>query len=297
MQAELIAPYNPEMAKSLMAEAEIEEEPGREGRKELAKKSAEATVKRSEEQPAELAKVRDVVDRTDSMLTDIDALLEPDPGNPGGQRILSSGRGAVGSFDGHPWVPNIRQDTVDYAAKVDQLKSKLKIEGLQLVRDASKTGSGGGNITEAEWPIFESRIANLDMRQGEEQFAKQVASIKDYIQSLRDRVSAGYRDKYGETPIRTSIEAPAAPGQKAAARAAPGAPSVALTDTKKATLASAYQSASPEDRKRFVDRVVAEGADPSFLLGMEYGPTPPAFEKRVLSPTNRAGAILNARGR
>lgn len=96
---------------------------------------------------------------------------------------------ATGNIQGRSWVPNIWQSTADADAAIRNLKGKVATTALQAMRDASKTGGAVGNVSEAEWPILESMIANLDPLQGDQLFDQRLDELIKYVDNTKARIS------------------------------------------------------------------------------------------------------------
>lgn len=83
---------------------------------------------------------------------------------------------SVGSIQGN--LPSIRQGSIDFDKRVEQLKGRAFLDARQMLK-------GGGAITDYESTKAEMAIARLDQAQSEDQFK---AALKDF----RDAVTEGY---------------------------------------------------------------------------------------------------------
>lgn len=85
---------------------------------------------------------------------------------------------------------------------INNLRSKAQIEGMARIRAASPTGGAGGNVTEAEWPKFESLLGNLDPSQGDADYNKKLADLLAHTQKtmneLRDAYNVDYAEPYSK---------------------------------------------------------------------------------------------------
>lgn len=113
---------------------------------------------------------------------------------------------ATGNLQGRSWMPNIWQSTADADAAVRNLKGKVATTALQAMRDASKSGGAVGSVTEKEWPILESMIANLDPLQGDALFVQRLDELQDYARGAKERLLEAYKNTYKE-----DLAVPAAP--------------------------------------------------------------------------------------
>jgi len=78
------------------------------------------------------------------------------------------------------------------------LKSNLKSTGLNLVKSSNQAGIG--SITEKEWPIFESMIANLDQKMDEKTAKAKLGQIENFFERTQKRASEMYEKKWKSKP-------------------------------------------------------------------------------------------------
>lgn len=90
------------------------------------------------------------------------------------------------------YAPNVSEDARNAGTELENLKVQISGVVLQAMRDASKTGGAVGQVTEREWPRLENMLANLDPRQGRQQFMRNLAAIITYA----DQVKEALRDAY-----------------------------------------------------------------------------------------------------
>ena len=85
------------------------------------------------------------------------------------------------------------------ASRIENLRNVAQSIGLNLTRQG---GVAPGSITEREWPKFESFIANLDTRQGEKSFFKQLDQAEMMASNLIEDMKKEFETIYGESPLR-----------------------------------------------------------------------------------------------
>ena len=85
--------------------------------------------------------------------------------------------------------------TQDVGAKMDSLKSDLKLAGLEVIRQ----GGSVGQMTEKEWPIVEAMIDKLKPRMGEKAARDAYENIKTYLMEIASNGKTTYDAEWGET--------------------------------------------------------------------------------------------------
>lgn len=90
------------------------------------------------------------------------------------------------------YIPNVRQPSIDAQTELENLKVQISGTVLQSMRDMSKTGGAVGQVTEREWPRLENMLANLDPRQGQEQFMRNLRSVQDYSRQVESALREAY---------------------------------------------------------------------------------------------------------
>lgn len=90
------------------------------------------------------------------------------------------------------YLPGASSDT---RKKIEGLKSDLKSAGLELMR----SGGSIGAMTEREWPIVESMIANISPMLSEEEAAFQLAKVKTRMDQLVKNAQEAYQTEWGNT--------------------------------------------------------------------------------------------------
>jgi hypothetical protein len=131
------------------------------------------------------------VQTIDNMLENVNALLK------------SKDLGDVtGSLEGRGLTLNqvFSDDNATAASQLENLRSATQIQGLQDLRDASKTGGGVGSATEGEWPKLGSRVANLDPVQGTPEVRRQLRALRRDLRQSRAAVTGAYEEAYKGLP-------------------------------------------------------------------------------------------------
>ncbi len=194
-----------ESGEAMLKEAEAEEEPYREGAKEMAKQSAQARVKIAAEQPAAKRMLDTTNETLGSIDREIDNLLMQDES---GKATLTPGADSNvgGWYD--TYMPNQPGTAASNAwASIEKLKSNIGVQVLNAMREASPTGGAVGNVTEKEWPILQNQLASLDPRMGEEALAENLLEIKRRVARMRDIAAGAYESNYGSPEGRVSADA------------------------------------------------------------------------------------------
>lgn len=89
----------------------------------------------------------------------------------------------------------------DAAAELETLKSKLVVDTMTALRQASTNGSTGfGQQSDKEGQRLETMIANLDSAQSEEAVRKQLAKIKQFARESSAAAANRYKSIYGQVP-------------------------------------------------------------------------------------------------
>lgn len=157
-----------------------------------------------ERQPAAKALMDSALGPVDVMLATIgrlegeDATLEnPTLSQPASWMVgpLSDFFGGLTKF-GKESLANARSD-------LKNLRNSAQLMGLQLMRNASKTGGAVGQVTEAEWPKLEAMIGNLDPTQGDDSYALQMQMIKTNLQSFTANLNAAYQSEFNDVLDQT----------------------------------------------------------------------------------------------
>lgn len=87
-------------------------------------------------------------------------------------------------------------------ALLDEIKSKLALNSIQAMRDASKTGGAVGQVTEKEWPRLESAFKNLDTRQSYPRVQAALKDIVSIVQQSKARVAEQYNMTYPQQRVQ-----------------------------------------------------------------------------------------------
>lgn len=127
----------------------------------------------------------------DNVLSTIDRIKK----NPNTRDVVGAWEGAG---DG-PWGlnPLTAQGNATAFTDIDNLQNMLQVQGLQVMRDASKTGGAVGSVTEREWPKLSARFGNLNRRQDEKAFLNQLTQIEKDFRESKQRIADTYLKEYG----------------------------------------------------------------------------------------------------
>jgi hypothetical protein len=109
-------------------------------------------------------------------------------------------RDVVGSFEGRWFNPNqlLGDSNATAASNIRTFENNLQLRGMQAIREASPTGSAGGQVSEVEWPKFSSQFGNIERIQDEDTFIANITQIKADMNQLRAELTRAYVDDYGE---------------------------------------------------------------------------------------------------
>lgn len=86
-------------------------------------------------------------------------------------------------------LANIRQN-------IASLQQAMSVEGLQDLRNSSKTGGGVGQVTEGEYPILQSLVSSLNENMTVGEFLKQLQRFKDRVNYVTQAATYKYGDTY-----------------------------------------------------------------------------------------------------
>jgi hypothetical protein len=101
--------------------------------------------------------------------------------------------------------PFTAQGNSTAASRIENLRNVAQSIGLNLTRQG---GVAPGSITEREWPKFEAFVANLDTKQGEKAFFKQLTQAEMMATDLITGMEEEFKRVYGESPLRRKEDAP-----------------------------------------------------------------------------------------
>jgi hypothetical protein len=104
--------------------------------------------------------------------------------------------------------PFTAQGNATAASRIENLRNVAQSIGLNIVRAG---GVAPGSVTEREWPKFESFVANIDTRQGEEEFLKQIGKAEEMGNSLLASMRSEFKNTYGVDPEGQSAPAKTGP--------------------------------------------------------------------------------------
>lgn len=94
-------------------------------------------------------------------------------------------------------LPSIAKDSSNAQSDLDALKAQLSVQGLQAMRDMSKTGGAVGQVTEKEWPRLEAMLGALGQTQTTDQFIQRLQAVKAKLMEIKSIAQKAYADTYG----------------------------------------------------------------------------------------------------
>lgn len=124
----------------------------------------------------------------DNVIKQIDKIIA----NPDTKDVVG---GWEGTFEPSGLIsPNNRAALSD----IENLQNMLQVQGLQIMRDTSKTGGAVGSVTAPEWPKLSARFGNISRIQDEADFFNNLKSIKTDLQNSRKRIEDVYTKTYSD---------------------------------------------------------------------------------------------------
>lgn len=96
-------------------------------------------------------------------------------------------------------VPSVRQDSVNFDAALDSLRSEKLLAVTQALRAAagSAGGTGFGRITNFEAQQFQNSMGSLKGRQSPEQLRENLLKLYNLSSQSKQRILNGYEKQYG----------------------------------------------------------------------------------------------------
>jgi hypothetical protein len=104
-------------------------------------------------------------------------------------------------------LPTVTQGSANVEAGLFSLKAQVGFAALTALREASKTGGGLGNISDADIKNLQNSIAALELSQSPESIRKSLDTVVKYTDDVRAKMERGYKSKYGKAP--TELPRPA----------------------------------------------------------------------------------------
>jgi hypothetical protein len=138
------------------------------------------------DKPNQISTVTTVNSTLNQVENSIDKLLK----NESGLRAIVGVSGMIPNIPGRP--PAIA------ATDLQTLKSKVAVQAIQAMRDASKTGGAVGSVTEKEWPRIEAQFGNLQQAQDYESIKQALENIKEIVNGTRQNIVSRYESTYGK---------------------------------------------------------------------------------------------------
>jgi len=145
------------------------------------------------DKPNQISTVITVNSTLNQVEQSVDKLLK----NESGLRAIVGVSGMIPNIPGRP--PAIA------ATDLQTLKSKVAVQAIQAMRDASKTGGAVGSVTEREWPRLEAQFGNLQQAQDYESIKQALENIKEIINGTRQNIVSRYEYTYGKDDSVSSI--------------------------------------------------------------------------------------------
>jgi hypothetical protein len=98
-------------------------------------------------------------------------------------------------------LPTVTQGSANVEAGLFSLKAQVGFAALTALREASKTGGGLGNISDADIKNLQNSIAALELSQSPESIRKALDTVVKYADDVRAKMERGYQSKYGKLPV------------------------------------------------------------------------------------------------
>ena len=130
----------------------------------------------------------------------LEGLIDPETGKPTENLRKISGS----AWKANQTLDVLRSGTPEYKAiaSIDRLKRIFSLEGLEALRAA---GVAPGPMTEKEWVLMESRLANLDRNMRPEDLAAEVLEAHKLLRRTIESQRKTYTNKFG-VPYRLSTD-------------------------------------------------------------------------------------------
>jgi hypothetical protein len=137
-------------------------------------------------------------------------------------------------------------------ADLDRVKSAISLSAIAKMRAESKTGGAVGNMTEKEWPRFESIYGSLEQAQTSDQVIKNLRELKGLTTETQESIIKKYDSIYGGgQDIRKTISTPR---------------TIDITGIPSGAIQKLQSNPTP-DMIRFFDQKFGKGAAASALRG------------------------------
>lgn len=85
----------------------------------------------------------------------------------------------------------------DAKIKLDRVKQAISVNEISRMRSESKTGGAVGNMTEKEWPRFETAYGTLEQAQSYTQIVSELRKLKGLTSEISDSMINKYDSIYG----------------------------------------------------------------------------------------------------
>jgi uncharacterized lipoprotein YehR (DUF1307 family) len=94
-------------------------------------------------------------------------------------------------------LPTFKEQTANFEADLESLKSNLGFAALQNMRQLSPTGGALGNVSNYEVKTLQAKIASLVLPQGGDNMRKNLLEIINYASGAKTRLLKAYDQQYG----------------------------------------------------------------------------------------------------
>jgi len=89
-------------------------------------------------------------------------------------------------------------DARNMQAKMENLKSQIAQNVLQMYRQMSQTGGAVGQVSNFEQKMFQNALAALDQAQTEKEFRNQLGKIKTFVAGSKERLQQAHEMQFGQ---------------------------------------------------------------------------------------------------
>lgn len=159
-----------------------------------AKTTAQMQAKRTMEAPVAAGKTAMNIAPLDRMAQTAQELID----SPGLDRVTGL----------QSYLPNVTDEARNAQAKMDELKSQIAQNVLQMYRQMSQTGGAVGQVSNYEQQLFQNNLAALGQAQTTARFKDEMKKIIDFVKGSKERIARAYELQYGQKLPDVSRETP-----------------------------------------------------------------------------------------
>lgn len=170
------------------------QDPGLQGRVAEATATGTGKANRGLEQPDARSSANSTIAGLNKFKTTITQLID----HPGLDKI-------TGVYNGSQYMPNLSDDSVNAQALMNNIAGNTWSQAIQELK--AKAG-GVGNITEQEGKKLSDSFEVLSQRQSTDTWKERAATAIQNIDSIINRVDAGYARKYGDNLPGSPVDLP-----------------------------------------------------------------------------------------